>query len=217
MQQDKDPEHRSKSTSEWLQQKKIHLQEWPSPSPDLDNVTETLWYVLKGTIRTRRPKNVAEVTQILSRGMNLNCFHKLLNPTVRLLLTTLHCECGLKKWIYIIVCVWCLFKEAVCLLLRLRRGLEHILWPVYLEIQVIPKGSHTSFLQLDNTWRGSLSMEEFKNTTLKVKMKLFHSLVTTFWGFSVLPHLLLVPSLSFSPSDILSLSLHHQYVLKFRY
>jgi hypothetical protein len=30
MQQDNNPKHRSKSTIEWLQQKKIHL-EWPSP------------------------------------------------------------------------------------------------------------------------------------------------------------------------------------------
>ena len=35
MQQDNDPKYRSKST-EWLQQKKINLLEWPSQSPDLN-------------------------------------------------------------------------------------------------------------------------------------------------------------------------------------
>ena len=37
MQQDNDPKHRSKST-EWLQQKKIRLLEWPSQSPDLNPI-----------------------------------------------------------------------------------------------------------------------------------------------------------------------------------
>nr|AAW25703.1 SJCHGC03999 protein [Schistosoma japonicum] len=38
MQQDNDPKHRSKSTIEWLQQKKICLLEWPSQSPDLNPI-----------------------------------------------------------------------------------------------------------------------------------------------------------------------------------
>ena len=38
MQQDNDPKHRSKSTTEWLQQKKIRLLEWPSQSPDLNQI-----------------------------------------------------------------------------------------------------------------------------------------------------------------------------------
>ena len=36
MQQDNDPKHRSRSTTEWLQQMKICLLEWPSQSPDLN-------------------------------------------------------------------------------------------------------------------------------------------------------------------------------------
>ena len=61
MQQDNDPKHRSKST-EWLQQKKIHLLEWPSQSPDL-NPIEMLWHDLNRAVHTRYPKNIAELKQ----------------------------------------------------------------------------------------------------------------------------------------------------------
>ena len=60
MQQDNDPKHRSKATTEWLQQKKIRLLEWPSPSPDL-NPIEMLWHDLKRAVHTRQPKNIAEL------------------------------------------------------------------------------------------------------------------------------------------------------------
>ena len=62
MQQDNDPKHRSKSTTEWLQQKKIRLLEWPSQSPDL-NPIEMLWHDLKRAVHTRHPKNIAELKQ----------------------------------------------------------------------------------------------------------------------------------------------------------
>ena len=55
MQQDNDPKHRSKSTTEWLQQKKIRLLGWPGQSPDR-NPTSTRFH-------TRHPKNIAELKQ----------------------------------------------------------------------------------------------------------------------------------------------------------
>lgn len=62
MQQDYDPKHRSKSTTEWHQQKKIHLLEWPSQSHDL-NLIAILWHGLRRAIHTRHPKNIAELKQ----------------------------------------------------------------------------------------------------------------------------------------------------------
>jgi transposase len=55
-------QHRSKSTTEWLQQKKIHLLELPSQSPDLNQI-EMQWYDLKRAVYTRHPKNIAELKQ----------------------------------------------------------------------------------------------------------------------------------------------------------
>ena len=62
MQQDNDPKHRSKSTTQWLQQKKIPLLEWPSQSPDL-NPIEMLMHDLKRAVHTRHTKNIPELKQ----------------------------------------------------------------------------------------------------------------------------------------------------------
>ena len=62
MQKDNDPKHRSKITTELLQQKKIRLLEWPSQSPDL-NPIDMLWHDLKKAVHTRHLKNIAELKQ----------------------------------------------------------------------------------------------------------------------------------------------------------
>ncbi|KAI3376775.1 hypothetical protein L3Q82_000380 [Scortum barcoo] len=69
MQQDNDSKHRSKSTTEWLQQKKIRLLEWPSQSPDL-NPIEMLWHDLKRAIHTRHRKNIAELKQFCKEELS---------------------------------------------------------------------------------------------------------------------------------------------------
>uniref|UniRef100_A0A673HSL5 Tc1-like transposase DDE domain-containing protein n=1 Tax=Sinocyclocheilus rhinocerous TaxID=307959 RepID=A0A673HSL5_9TELE len=58
LQQDNDPKHTSKSTSEWLKKNKMKTLEWPSQSPDL-NPIEMLWHDLKKAVHARKPSNVA--------------------------------------------------------------------------------------------------------------------------------------------------------------
>ncbi|KAK3550047.1 hypothetical protein QTP86_019146 [Hemibagrus guttatus] len=62
LQQDNNPKHTSKSTSEWLKKNKMKTLEWPSQSPDL-NPIEMLWHDLKKVVHARKPSNVAELQQ----------------------------------------------------------------------------------------------------------------------------------------------------------
>ncbi|KAK3573598.1 hypothetical protein QTP86_030017 [Hemibagrus guttatus] len=62
LQQDNDPKHTSKSTSEWLKKNKMKTLEWPSQSPDL-SLIEMLWHDLKKVVHARKPSNVAELQQ----------------------------------------------------------------------------------------------------------------------------------------------------------
>ncbi len=62
MQQENDPKHTSKYTSEWLKKNKIKVLEWPSQSPDL-NLIKMLWHDRKHSIHAWKPSNVAELKQ----------------------------------------------------------------------------------------------------------------------------------------------------------
>uniref|UniRef100_A0A8C6PBJ9 Transposase n=1 Tax=Nothobranchius furzeri TaxID=105023 RepID=A0A8C6PBJ9_NOTFU len=62
LQQDNDPKHTSKSTSEWLKNNKMKTLEWPSQSPDL-NPIEMLWHDLKKAVHARKASNKVELQQ----------------------------------------------------------------------------------------------------------------------------------------------------------
>ena len=62
LQQDDDPKHTSKSTSEWLKKNKMKTLEWPIHRPDL-NPIKMLWHDLKKADNARKPSNVAELQQ----------------------------------------------------------------------------------------------------------------------------------------------------------
>ncbi len=60
LQQDNDPKHTSKSTSEWLKKNKMKTLEWPSQSPDLNpieiQVRTPMWLNYNNSAKMSGPK-----------------------------------------------------------------------------------------------------------------------------------------------------------------
>ena len=62
LQQNNDPKHTSRSTSEWLEENKMKTLEWPHQRPDL-NPPEMLWCDLINAAHACKPSNVVELHQ----------------------------------------------------------------------------------------------------------------------------------------------------------
>ncbi len=66
MQQDSDPKHTSKSTSEWIKKEQIKVLKQPNKSLDL-NPIEMLWHDLKQSLHAWKPSNICIKTILLRR------------------------------------------------------------------------------------------------------------------------------------------------------
>ena len=74
-QHDNDPKHKSKVVSEWINEKRIKVLEWPAQSPDL-NPIENMWSIMKhhlGKINCTNKKmlltEAEKVWQNIDRGL----------------------------------------------------------------------------------------------------------------------------------------------------
>jgi transposase len=62
--QDRDPKHRSKIVSEWLERKNVNVLWNPPQSPDL-NPIENVWKLLKDKVSEKQPKNIKRLEQAI--------------------------------------------------------------------------------------------------------------------------------------------------------
>ena len=70
---DNDPTHTFKVVAKWLKDNKVKVLEWPSQSPQSQNLNpiENLWTELKKRVRARRPTNLTQLHQLGQNSPNL--------------------------------------------------------------------------------------------------------------------------------------------------
>lgn len=68
-QQDNDPKHKSKKVTEFLNQRRVKVLEWPAQSPDL-NPIEHLWEEMEKRRNDENPRNRQELKDVLQKIWN---------------------------------------------------------------------------------------------------------------------------------------------------
>lgn len=85
LQEDNDPEHRSRLCSQWKEENGIATMDWPSQSPDA-NPIENVWSLMKAKLRGKKITTTKSLTRALKRiwsGLNMEYAKNLSESCVR--------------------------------------------------------------------------------------------------------------------------------------
>jgi transposase len=85
IQQDNDPNHRSRVAKDFMNKRVPELLDWPSNSPDV-NPIENLWSIMKRRVEKRKPSNLDELNRFLHeewKKIDMSTLNNLINSMRR--------------------------------------------------------------------------------------------------------------------------------------